>query len=201
MAKKKRGRQTKSKDTKRAVVQAPTPQEEVSGTQAPLSTSQNPDDKFQWWKIAATFAVALATFAVALITAMPWLMERPAPIFTPENPVINPRNRNLILIAGNKSAKRKSPLDVQFDGLIFQKRGNLYSESQKFQWTVAFKKFLPQPLLKDGPYSLRLRFPDGKFSESQTIQFSSKSRQENISTQPDTPRPPSTAGKPGAYFS
>ena len=81
-----------------------------------------------------------------------------APLFTIENPYLRPEH-SVRIVAENAAARRKTPLYVIWDGLMFPNAAVPDSDPQTFRWTFELKQHVfASRDLQDGRHALQVGF-------------------------------------------
>lgn len=127
-----------------------------------------------WVALIGGIGLVIAALFTGYFGLLP-KFEREIPRFTPDHPVLNPHTRALILKAANKAARVQAPLDVEFDKLLYEAKGIPQKNTHELAWKIVFHEFLDQRKLQNGLYTLRVRFPNSKFSELINIEFYAES--------------------------
>ena len=79
----------------------------------------------------------------------------------------------LTILALNEPANQAKPLDVEFDGLLFARSGQVADKADSVRWAFALDRLRdgPDSLLQDGPHRVRVRFTGGKRFDSLNVHF------------------------------
>jgi hypothetical protein len=155
-----------------SITTAPSEQQKKKGKRSKIKT--------------AGIASIIFTAVLAIITQISpnifnLISSTPAPRFSVEKAIIN-SDLPIIIIPINNSAKKGQPLDVRWDGTLFNQAGKFVGDAKSFKWEFSLKEHVndfPQKivkeLLKDGTHKLELGFRGGKgFSEPLNVKFYSE---------------------------
>ena len=86
----------------------------------------------------------------------------PTPLFSVERPYLRP-DQAVSIIAENESARRKDPLYVKWDDLIFPNAATPDPDPQAFHWTFDLKQHIPANELQNGRHALQVSFAADAF--------------------------------------
>jgi len=128
--------------------------------------------------IAGSLGIVMVIISVVLLfvksTKPPHVSEGEniLPIFSIEKPIIQ-SGAEIVIIPENEAAKKKKELDVEFDGILFRKKGIITNENK---WIFDIKRMdnIQKDMLSDGLHKLRFRFLNEGFSETTQIRFFTK---------------------------
>jgi len=106
---------------------------------------------------------ALIPIIVALIAVAPQLIKdfQEAPQYAIENTSLQP-NENIIIIANNKAAKKKSQLDIEFDGIEYLKKG-IPDEKEEGKWRFNLNDV---HIMDKNEHQIRIRSPGDSWYSS-----------------------------------
>ncbi len=110
------------------------------------------------------------------------------PLFIVENPYVRPETPVYIL-AVNDSSRRKEPLYVKWDHLIFANAAIPDQDSQTFRWTFDLKQRLQPKDLQDGHHALEAGFAVDAFCPPLKVSISTEQPivEAEIGIEPDHP--------------
>lgn len=142
-----------------------------------------------WMTIAAMGAFIVAALSLSYQVYKDKVSQTQSPQFKVTNSQITP-DSVIIIIAANKAASRSVPLNIKFDGSLFNEAGKVIPKSKPQQWTFRLKDHNPIAVqIADGTHQMRVGFPGMELSGPLEITFTIDAPQfkiKNPDTHPDS---------------
>jgi len=128
----------------------------------------------QWIVLLLILIAVLATVGVG--TAF-WYFTKESPCFEIQNPILR-SDATMIIQAENNAADHPDPLNVEFDGLIFGKKGIPEKKEERRtrqKWHFDLSGQNPtEDMLKQGKHPVRIGFPGEPLSDKIIIVFKNR---------------------------
>ncbi len=122
--------------------------------------------KHLWAFLRVFFFLALASGILYFL-----FFHKRTPSFAIEKPVLR-YDADMIIMADNKSADRPEPLNIEFDGVVFNRKGIPVENKKPCRWSFTLNNHQPSDeMVKEGYHSVRMGFPAEKLSEMTKIVF------------------------------
>lgn len=178
-----------------SITQAPKDQIKKQFLQEPIAkptTGGIKKGKHENVNIAAQVVGAVAAVITTIVSVLLFIKDdSSSPRFGIINSQITP-DSVVTIIAANKAASRSAPLNIQFDGLLFNGAGKVIPKSNPQQWMFRLKDHNPVSMQTvDGNHQMRVGFLGMELSEPFEIVFPTAAdaprfKIKNLNTSPDS---------------